>query len=383
MSGLKTKLMILPIFVGGIIFFPRPYIPARLNGEPFLVRRGITIGQMLKGKRMHLKRGDLYDTNGQLLREGCGEPPIIWLNGRRAGLRAVVKNGDSIIAANGRHRRERELERVRLTSSNCRVVGRGAILSLIQEGLPGIEIERTKAYTGKLCSRRMSRSPRSTIFHRTDLPTVGKVALTFDDGPDPKYTPKVLEILRQNGIKATFFVIGERVKRYPEIIREEIMEGHEIGNHTLSHPNLPRCNCERIHVEIEGCEEILRRLGAPKPRYFRPPKGAINGEVFKIAREKGYQVILWSVAMENSSVSSSKEMQKKVVEGIGEGGVILAHDGGLDRTMTIRALPGIIKKLKERGFKFVTLSELFQSCGSEVIDDLTPELEGGSGFETY
>ncbi len=353
--------MILPIFVGGIIFFPRPYIPVRLNGEPFLVRRGLTIEQVLKEKQVHLRRGNLYGMDGGLLKRGGGEPPIIWLNGRRAGLRAVVKNGDSIIATNGRHRREREMERVRLISSNCRVVGRGAILSLTQEGLPGIEIERTKAYTGKLCSRRMIRSPRSTIFHRTDPPTVGKIALTFDDGPDSKYTPKVLEILRQNGIKATFFVVGERVKRYPEIIREEIMEGHEIGNHTLSHPNLPKYNCERIRAEIEGCEDTLRRLGAPKPRYFRPPKGAINGQAFEVARGKGYQVILWSVAVENRAVSSLEEMRKRVVEGIGEGGVILAHDGGLDRTMTIRALPGIIKKLKERGFKFVTLSELLKS----------------------
>ncbi|MEW6189474.1 MAG: polysaccharide deacetylase family protein, partial [Actinomycetota bacterium] len=326
---------------------------------------GTTIEQILKEKRMHLKKGDLYDTNGRLLRKGCGEPPIIWLNGRRAGLRAVVKNGDSIIASNGKHRRERELERVRLISSSCRVVGRGAILSLAQEGLPGIEIERTKAYTRKLCSRRMIRSPRSTIFHRTDPPTGRRVALTFDDGPDPRYTPKVLEILRQNGIKATFFVIGEQVERYPEIIKEEIVEGHEIGNHTLSHSNLPKYNCERIRAEIEGCEEVLRRVGVPKPRYFRPPKGLINGQAFKVAREEGYKVILWSIAMESGSISNSEGLRERVVEGIGNGGVILAHDGRLDRAMTIRTLPGIIKALKKKGFKFVTLSELFQSWGSE------------------
>lgn len=184
------------------------------------------------------------------------------------------------------------------------------------------------------------------------------VALTFDDGPDPRYTPDVLNIMAQNQVKATFFVIGKSAERFPGLVEQAVMEGHEIENHTYSHPDLDKSEMISTYEELDRCEQIITKLAGRRPEYFRPPKRLYNNEVIKTAELNDYQVILWTVGMEKQSDRNADDVVNRVMKKIEPGAIILAHDGTLDRRLTVEALPVLLKKLQEKGYRLVTLKEL-------------------------
>lgn len=191
------------------------------------------------------------------------------------------------------------------------------------------------------------------------VPTSRKVvALTFDDGPDGRITPEILEILREKEIKATFFVVGEQVEKFPELISREVAEGHEIGNHSYSHPALVNLPGNRITEELVKTEqEILK--AAPKPILFRPPGGLTNENVLKIARDNEYSVILWSIDPVDWRVPIAGDIVEVVVKELKPGSIILLHDASF-ASSTPEALWFIIDSLKARGYEFVTVTELLQ-----------------------
>jgi len=194
----------------------------------------------------------------------------------------------------------------------------------------------------------------------TQVDTSGRklVALTFDDGPDPRYTPSVLAILKQYQVKATFFVVGENAEAHPGLVRQAIKEEHEIENHTYSHPELNRDTLAEVKAEIVGAQETIEGLTGRYPHYFRPPKRLYNQQVIKAAHASSMQVVLWTVCVENQSCPTPQKMAARVLKKMRPGAIILAHDGGLPRETTIHALPFIIEGYQEQGYTFVTLSEL-------------------------
>ncbi|MGE5404644.1 MAG: polysaccharide deacetylase family protein [Candidatus Saccharibacteria bacterium] len=194
----------------------------------------------------------------------------------------------------------------------------------------------------------------------TTADTHGKklVALTFDDGPDPRFTPKVLDILKKYNIKATFFVVGQSAEKHPDLIKRQISEGHEIENHTYTHPDLEKDSGFRIDEEILKCQFIIENLTNRRPIYFRPPKKLFNQEVIDLAELNGYQTILWSIGVEHRASKTVKDMAQRVIDDRHPGMIILAHDGRLDRTRTVESLPFIIDALQKDGYKFITLEEL-------------------------
>lgn len=184
------------------------------------------------------------------------------------------------------------------------------------------------------------------------------VALTFDDGPDATYTPKVLNILKKYNIKATFFVVGENVQAQPGLIRQEISEGHEVENHTFTHPDLVKDITISTEEEIIRTQHVIEAVSGRKPCYFRPPKGLFTDDTIDIAESNGYIVVLWTIGVEHQKSKTSKAMADRVIKAAKPGIIILAHDGRLDRTKTVNALPLIIKGYQKRGYRFVTLQEL-------------------------
>lgn len=127
------------------------------------------------------------------------------------------------------------------------------------------------------------------------------VALTFDDGPDPRYTPQVLKILEEYQVPATFFVVGEDAGLHPEIIAEQVRAGHEVENHSFTHPDLLKTTDLTTNEEILWCQEAIAALTAQEPIYFRPPRGLYNLDIIKLAGVYGYRVVLWTVCLENRS----------------------------------------------------------------------------------
>lgn len=188
-----------------------------------------------------------------------------------------------------------------------------------------------------------------------------KIALTFDDGPNPVYTEQILDILRENEVHATFFVIGENAKRYPELITREIAEGHEVGNHTFDHPHLQKLTKEALTREILMGEEALYEIDDYRPRLFRPPEGMCSEEIIACAEELDYSVILWSIDTLDWAHHSVENITENVMTNIRDGDIILFHDHVSKISPTPEVLRQIIPQLKELGYRFVTVSELIGS----------------------
>lgn len=194
-----------------------------------------------------------------------------------------------------------------------------------------------------------------------DVPVSQKViALTFDDDPNPKFAPEILHSLKQNHAKATFFVLGEQVESYPKLVQREIMEGHEVANHTYSHPKIWRLSANQIKKEIMRTQQVIVSATGKKTSYlFRPIGGYIDDKMVNVAKKQGYRVILWSWHQDSSKPGVSK-IVNKVVNNARNSDVVLFHDHGGDRSQTVKALKQILPKLRKKGFGFVTVSELLE-----------------------
>ncbi|MEJ6486067.1 polysaccharide deacetylase family protein [Nostoc punctiforme UO1] len=185
------------------------------------------------------------------------------------------------------------------------------------------------------------------------------IALTFDDGPWPESTAQVLDILKKNQIKGTFFVVGENVKNFPNLLKQEIAEGHVIGNHTWHHW-YQFLNPQAAAYEIDHTEDIIFKTTGLKTNLFRPPGGVMHNGVVDYARNSKYAIILWS----SDSVDYSRPPVPKLIGNVFReakpGGIVLMHDGGGNRSRTVQALPEIIANFRNQGYRFVTIPELLQ-----------------------
>jgi polysaccharide deacetylase family sporulation protein PdaB len=182
------------------------------------------------------------------------------------------------------------------------------------------------------------------------------VALTFDDGPLNLTTPIILDILKKKNVKATFFVLGSRVQQFPELLAQEMADGHEIGSHTYQHPSMNEVSKNRIEEELDKTEAVISKYG-PAPTLFRPPGGRYNGTLMKLARDKGYLIILWSIDTNDWRNPSVDAVVSSVINNVKPGSIILMHDG-IYPAPTGQALEFIIDGLTRRGYEFVTVSEL-------------------------
>jgi peptidoglycan/xylan/chitin deacetylase (PgdA/CDA1 family) len=195
------------------------------------------------------------------------------------------------------------------------------------------------------------------------LPTQDKVvALTFDDGPNGQYTQTMLDILDKENVRATFFMVGKNVERYPELAREIIKKGHHIGNHSYSHPwRLPFENKQSIWSEIIKTDDAIFQATGQRPKIFRPPHGLRTPWMIKELHEAGYTIYTWDDMTDDYVVKTKPEtIIKNILEHVQPGAIIVLHDGlNLDHTSsranTIQALPIIIESLKKQGYSFVTL----------------------------
>lgn len=188
-----------------------------------------------------------------------------------------------------------------------------------------------------------------------------RVALTFDDGPDPAHTPKVLDLLSDAAVRATFFVVGERAARAPELIREMVARGHEVENHSWSHRNLWFCGPRRTVREIVRAHDLLGDLTGRPPRYFRPPWGMVNLAVFPTLRRLGSRCVFWTVQPEGLQPVAPRELAARVIRGARPGAIVDLHDAEGVRGAPGRlldALPLMLEGLGAGGYECVPLAEL-------------------------
>lgn len=185
------------------------------------------------------------------------------------------------------------------------------------------------------------------------------VALTFDDGPDPNYTPRVLDVLRRYSVHGTFFVQGRLIQQYPQIVRRAVAEGNCLGNHTYSHPYLTRLSPEAIRTEMQSCERSLEANVGITTALFRPPRGDWDPTVYRETVQERNHLILWTLALERHDVPTPQAMAQRVLLHVRPGDIILMHDGAfVSRETTVQALPLVIEGLQRRGYRCVTVPEL-------------------------
>jgi peptidoglycan/xylan/chitin deacetylase (PgdA/CDA1 family) len=185
-------------------------------------------------------------------------------------------------------------------------------------------------------------------------PDEGTVALTFDDGPHPTWTPQVLDVLDQLQVKATFFVVGDNVRRYPGLVAEIQRRGHSVQNHSYTHADLVTLDNEAVTQEIRRTTAEIQAAGAPGPHCLRPPYGSYDQRIDLLAAAENLELLLWDVDPRDWSRPGVPTIVDRATQA-GSGDIILFHDGGGDRSQTVAALPEVVNVLRERGYGFQTL----------------------------
>jgi peptidoglycan-N-acetylglucosamine deacetylase len=188
------------------------------------------------------------------------------------------------------------------------------------------------------------------------------IALSFDDGPDNRFTPLILDVLKKYDVNATFFLLGTRVHSYPDITQRIYSEGHAIGNHTYWHPILTNTGVQNMISEIEKNEKEIMSIIGIKSDLFRAPYGALDQHLVEQLEKMGYRGVGWSVDSEDWRSLTSEEVKQNVLNAIHPGAIVLMHSAGhwtQDLTGTVNALNELIPYLKKEGYIFVTIQELW------------------------
>lgn len=270
-------------------------------------------------------------------------------------------------------------------------IGSGEIVSLDPTVFDGHRVF-SKDPSGEI-SCRYEKLPSYPTLFRMGAGQQDCVALTFDDGPDPEWTPAILDILKDRNVKATFFVVGTEAERHPEIIERIIAEGHEIGNHSFTHPNLAEAPESLIRLELNATQRLVESLTGRSTLLFRPPYNADSRPShleeltpIRIAQSLGYMTILENIDPRDWQKPDKAALIARVKTERPHGNILLLHDGGGDRSVTCEALPGILDYLQERGDRTVLISDLLSLDRDKLLPPLTKEkkslesLASGAGF---
>lgn len=196
---------------------------------------------------------------------------------------------------------------------------------------------------------------------KTKGPQSKVIALTFDDVPDPRFTPQLLDVLKAYHVKATFFVVGSRAQKHPALVKRMIREGHAVGNHSYNHPQFVKLNMHDFRAQIIQTENIIQTLAGYKPKLIRPPYGDISEPQLKWAKYHGYKLVNWNVDSLDWKGLSKTQVRNNILAHAGKGAIILQHGGGghgSNLSGTIEALPEVITILRKRGYTFVTVPQL-------------------------
>ena len=185
-----------------------------------------------------------------------------------------------------------------------------------------------------------------------------RIALTFDDGPHPRQTRAILDVLDRYGIKATFFVIGVNAKNYPSALSEVLVRGHEIGNHTTTHPHAAKLDACAFRDEICDCEQEIFAQTGIKCTLFRPPEGAMTDTMRRVIKDLGYTNVLWTLETRDWAHTPPEQISDYIIQNAKNGDIILMHDYIGANSPTVQALERFIPVLLQQGFTFVTVGEL-------------------------
>lgn len=330
-------------FPGGRIEDPPPPIHVQVDGSVRAMPPGATLRELLDDHDLDPERGDLLDVEGQVL-VADAVPGEVLVNGRPARPVRLLSDGDRVSVIDA----EDETE-----STERDVVdvpeGEPGNPQFFLGSTPGEQIVVSGARSGKVAS----------VTFRPTGPAKRprQVALTFDDGPHERWTPKILRVLRRFDVPATFFVVGYLAERYPKIVKRANRLGMSVASHSMHHPYRPAFHRQprtAVAAEIRQPTTVLERMGI-EVSAFRPPGGAWSPRVLNEASSHGQRLVLWSVDSRDWAGLSANQIAAQVLGDVEPGSIVLLHDGGGDRSATLAALPKIIKGLRKMNLRPVAI----------------------------
>lgn len=256
--------------------------------------------------------------------------------------------------------------------------GSGELLRVISAPRDGVRSLTFEVRRGLITGERLLRPASPFVIGRWGTTAPKDIALTFDDGPDPTWTPKLLDLLKASQVPATFFVVGLQAQRYPALLRREVAEGHEIGSHSFTHPNLSMVTSTQTRLELDATQRLIQSVLGRGTLLFRPPFAEDvepatpeQARVLQQASDLGYTTVGMGVDPEDWSRPGTAQIVRSVLRQVqaGAGQVVLLHDAGGDRAQTVAALPDIIRALRARGYHLVTVSQLAGLSRNQVMPE--------------
>ncbi|MFZ1109987.1 MAG: glycosyltransferase [Rhodomicrobium sp.] len=255
-------------------------------------------------------------------------------------------------------------------TTDVNFIGRGELLQIAAEPTAGARTFKTDDANATITAESYTKMPASFVIRRGG-DTPGKIALTFDDGPSPDWTPKILDILKEKGIHATFFIIGENGAAHPRLVQRILAEGHDLGNHTFTHPNLGETPDSVAAVELNATQRLIEALTGRSTRLFRPPyfgdaepTSAQEIAPMEVAEKLGYLTVGLKIDPDDWQKPTADQIVERVLAQATDpdpekrGQIVLLHDAGGDRSATVAALPMLIDTLRAKGMEFASVSEL-------------------------
>lgn len=324
-----------------------PMIEVRLNGAALRVLAPATVDSVLRAAAVRPRAARLYSAQSHIVLSDEAAPPMLMVDGGFATLATPLVFGDAVTAMDGPDEVEGVVEQhMPVPWGGLPDVEDG----LWYPGVPGEDTVTVGAVSGEQVSSRRTLEPVAARRERAPV-----VALTFDDGPDPRWTPQVLQVLAEEGVKATFCVVGFMARRHPDLVRAARDQGHVLCDHTEHHAeHLPGAPREQIVAEMGDGARSIEAAAGGRPPLYRPPGGHLGPDVVAVAHEQGLRVLRWTVDPHDYLSPPADAIAGRVLDAVRPGGVILLHDGGGDRSGTVAALRTIIQQLKTRGWAFAT-----------------------------
>jgi len=323
-----------------------PPIGVTVGHQVHYVPPDTLFGDIVRNLHLHARNGSLFDVTGKVLRASA-YPGRILLNGRVARKAEPLAEGDEIRIINGEDKTERTVTEV--TPLPGRVF---ANPQFYLSSAPGEEVVKKGRISGKQVESRVELTGPET--------TPNAVALTFDDGPSPLYTPQILNILERFHVKATFFTIGFQVEEHPDLIQAEVDAGMVVGNHSWDHPASPAFRdlpLNRMRSEMLKASKAIEDAGGGTPFAFRPPGGSFDAHEVAVASSLGMRIVYWSVDPEDwRNDAKANEIVDNVLSHVHPGYIVIMHDGGGYQDATVKALPKIIRGIRAMGLGFATLT---------------------------
>jgi peptidoglycan/xylan/chitin deacetylase (PgdA/CDA1 family) len=330
-----------------------------VDGEKLTVPARATVLDLQHDGLLNSERGALLSLQGNVLRRRGGAEGVVTRNGRPVTAEQSLFEGDVIVSRKGADTVEGRITRREALPIEVVQEGGGPVVTLRRLGSPAI-VEVTIGKTSGIEATRsvVTTADPMVVVRRPATSADRLVALTFDDGPWPGQTDKILDVLKKQNVRATFFMLGTQVRRSPDLARRVLAEGHTVGSHSLSHKQLNKLKPPAIRKEISSGVSAVAGATGMRPVWFRPPYGAVNGAVKKQARGLGVRTAMWDIDTLDWTRPGVHMLYRNAVRSTKPGQIVLMHDGGNDRSQTVEALPLIIEDLRAKGFTFVTMDEL-------------------------